>query len=171
MIAHLRSAWAWSRTAQGQKLLRFTATSAITTAISFSAVALFYGLRIIPGVMSATLAGNLVGTLPAYHLNRRWTWGKRGRSSWRGEIAPFATMSVLGIGFSQLGALWAKHEVRAHHWSHLANTALVTGVNLAAFAIFWVLKLLVFNRIFHVEGPTGPPLDVSAAAGRSSESR
>lgn len=145
-----RSLLAWSRTREGRKLLRFTMTSAITTSVSFTAVAVLYGFRIIPGVMWATLAGNLIGTVPAYHLNRRWTWGKRGRSALRREVAPFVTMSVLGIAFSQLGAFWAKHEVADHTWSHLADTALVVGVNLASFAIFWVLKLIVFNRIFHV---------------------
>jgi putative flippase GtrA len=145
-----RSLVAWSHTHQGKKVVRYTLTSGITTVISFSAVAAFYGFRIIPSVIWATLAGNLVGTVPAYNLNRRWTWNKRGRSSLRTEIAPFLAMSAFGIAFSQLGAWWAKHEVAAHHWSHLTNTGLVAGANLVCFGIFWVLKLMVFNRIFHV---------------------
>ena len=28
---------------------------------------------------------------------------------------------------------------------------MVAGINLVCFAIFWVLKLLVFNRIFHFD--------------------
>jgi len=150
MIRPLRAFLAWSHTHQGKKLVRYTATSAITTAVSIGAVATLYGFRIIPSVVWATLTGNLIGTLPAYNLNRRWTWGKRGRSSVRREVMPFVVMTVLGIGFSQIGAWWVKHEVATHHWSHLLNTGLVAGVNLLCFAIFWVLKLLVFNRIFHV---------------------
>jgi putative flippase GtrA len=142
---------AWSRTHQGKKVVRYTLSSAITTVISFSAVAALYGFRIIPSVIWATLAGNVVGTVPAYNLNRRWTWNKRGRSIFRTEIAPFLAMTTLGIAFSQLGAWWAKHEVNAHHWSHLTNTVLVAGANLVCFGIFWVLKLMVFNRIFHVK--------------------
>ncbi len=141
----------WSRTHEGKKLIRYTAASAITTAVSLGAVAGFYGLRIISSVILATLAGNFVGMIPAYNLNRRWTWRKSGRSSLRREVAPFFAMSLLGIAFSQLGALYARHEVRAHHWSHLANTGLVAGANLLCFAVFWVLKLVVFNRIFHVD--------------------
>jgi putative flippase GtrA len=145
-----RSVMEWSRTHQGKKMVRYTLTSGITTAVSFSAVAGLYGLRIIPSVIWATLAGNIVGMLPAYQLNRRWTWGRTGRSAIRSEILPFMAMSVLGIAFSQLGAWWARGEVTSHHWSHLANTGLVAGANLLSFAVFWVLKLIVFNRIFHV---------------------
>jgi putative flippase GtrA len=146
-----RDLLAWSHTHQGKRLIRYTTASAITTAVSFSAVTAFYGLRIIPDAIWATLAGNIVGMLPAYQLNRRWTWGKRGRSHFRKEIAPFLSMSVLGIAFSQLGAWWAKNETKSHHWSHLANTALVSGANLFCFGVFWVLKLIVFNRIFGVQ--------------------
>jgi hypothetical protein len=31
------------------------------------------------------------------------------------------------------------------------NTGLVVAANLMSFAIFWVLKLVVFNRIFRVD--------------------
>jgi putative flippase GtrA len=140
----------WSGTHQGKKMVRYTLTSGVTTAVSFSAVAGLYGFRIIPSVIWATLAGNVIGMLPAYQLNRRWTWGKKGRSLIRLEIVPFMAMSVLGIAFAQLGAWIAKDEVDTHHWSHLANTGLVAGTNLLCFAVFWVLKLIVFNRIFHV---------------------
>jgi putative flippase GtrA len=141
---------AWTHTHQGKKMTRYVLGSVVTTAVSFTSIAILYGFRIIPGVVWATLAGNLIATLPAYQLNRTWTWGKRGRSHFRREIVPFWTMSFLSIAFSQLGAFWARHEVHAHAWSHLANTALVTGANLLCFAIFFVLKLMVFNRIFRV---------------------
>ncbi len=145
-----RSLLAWSRTHEGRKLLRYTMTSAVTTAISLGAVAALYGFRWIPSVIWATLTGNVIGMIPAYNLNRRWAWGKRGRSRFREEVAPFLMMSAAGIAFSQLGAWWARDEVNSHHWSHLVNTGLVAGTNLACFGIFWVLKLIVFNRIFHV---------------------
>jgi putative flippase GtrA len=125
--------------------------SGSSTIVSFVALSLLYGLRIIPSVIWSTLVGNLIASVPAYQLNRRWTWGKRGKSHIRREIVPFWSLTALGIGVSQLGALWARHEVRAHHWSHLFNTGLVVFTNLASFAVFWVLKLMVFNRIFRVD--------------------
>ena len=131
-------------------MVRYVLGSVITTGVSFSSIAILYGFRIIPGVIWATLAGNLIATLPAYYLNRTWTWGKRGRSHFRREIVPFWSMSFLGISFSMLGAFWARHEVHSHAWNRLTDTALVTGTNVACFAVFFLLKLMVFNRIFHV---------------------
>jgi putative flippase GtrA len=155
MNQRARSLREWSSTREGKKLIRFTLVSIITTVISLGSVAILYGFRIIGDVMLATLVGNLIGTIPAYNLNRRWTWGKVGRSHIRREVIPFWTLSFLGIGFSQLGAWWVKREVHAHSWSHLVNTGLVAGVNLLCFAIFWVLKLMVFNRIFRVSALGG----------------
>lgn len=151
MLTRLRSLRSWSTTHQGKKLVRYTMVSGSSTVVSFVAIAVFYGFKIIPSVLLSTLAGNLVASIPAYQLNRRWTWGKRGKSHFRNEIVPFWTLTFMGIGLSQLGALWARHEVRAHHWSHLLNTGLVTFTNLGSFAVFWVLKLVVFNRIFRVD--------------------
>ena len=142
---------AWSKTHQGKKLIRYTASSVITTGVSFGAIVFFYGLKIIPGVIWATLVGNVIATVPSYHLNRLWAWGKRGKSAFRKEIVPYWSLAFAGIAFSQIGAFSARAVVRAHHWSHLANTGLVAGINLVCFAIFWVLKLLVFNRIFHFD--------------------
>jgi putative flippase GtrA len=156
VTATLTDAMEWVRSPRGRKLVRFTMVSAVSTAVSFISIAVLYGFRIIPGVMWATLTGNFIASFPAYYLNRTWTWGKRGKSHWRREIIPFWTMSFLGIGVSQIGAFWARHEVRTHDWAHLTNTALVSATNLASFGLFWVLKLLVFNRIFRV----GPHIDL-----------
>ncbi len=151
MLTRIRSLRAWTTTHEGKKVLRFTMVSGVSTVTSFGSISILYGLKIIPGVIWATLAGNVIASIPAYQLNRRWTWGKRGRSHWRKEILPFWMMTALGIAVSQVGALWARHEVKSHHWSHLTNTALVSFTNLASFAIFWVLKMMVFNRIFKID--------------------
>ena len=138
----------WSRSHQGRKLIRFTLTSVVSTLTSETVILVTYGLRDIPGEVQATVFGNLVAMVPAYHLNRRWAWGKRGRSRWAGEVMPFLAMSLTGSLVALLGATYARHLVHAHHWSHLVNTGLVGGTNIASFGVFWVLKMLLFNRIF-----------------------
>jgi putative flippase GtrA len=149
MPSALKRFVAWSKTHQGRKLVRFTTVSGVSTIVSFSSISVLYGFHIIKGVLWATLAGNLIATLPSYYLNRSWTWGKHGRSHFTKEIVPFWTMSALGIGVSMLGATWARYEVHHHHWAHILNTFLVSGTNVVSFGLFWVLKLIVFNRIFH----------------------
>jgi putative flippase GtrA len=140
---------AWSKTHQGRKLIRYTLSSVITTAISFLSIVIVYGFHIITGIISATLFGNLVAVIPSYYLARAWAWGKRGRSHWLKEVVPYWAMAIAGIAFSLLGATYVKHLVHVHHLHHLVSTGLVAGMNLASFAVFWVLKVLLFNKIFH----------------------
>jgi putative flippase GtrA len=142
---------AWSKSHEGKKLIRYTLSSLITTGVSLAAILITYGFKIIHGIIEATLFGNVIAVIPSYYLNRMWAWGKRGRSHFRNEVIPYWVMAFLGIAFSLIGATYTKHLVHTHHWGHLANTALVGGVNVLSFAIFWVLKMLVFNRIFHTD--------------------
>ncbi len=133
---------AWSKSHEGKKIIRYTLSSVVTTGVSLAAILITYGFKIIPGIIEATLFGNIIAIIPSYYLNRAWAWGKRGKSHFRNEVIPYWGMAFLGIAFSLVGATYTKHLVHAHHWGHLANTAL---------AIFWVLKMLVFNRIFHTD--------------------
>ena len=139
---------AWSRTREGRTFLRYVATSVISTMTSETVIIVVYGSRLIPGEIQATVVGNLVAMVPAYQLNRRWSWGRRGRSRWGTEVAPFVAMSLTGVAVALLGATYAHHLVHTHHWAHLVNTVLVAGTNIGSFAVFWVLKMMLFNRIF-----------------------
>lgn len=151
MRRRIQALVAWSKTHEGRKIIRFTSVSAISTLVSNTTIIIVYGLKIIKGEVYATVFGNLVATLPSYYLNRTWTWGKKGKSHIRREIVPFWSMSLLGISFSMLGGAYAGQLVTRHpDWPHLVATLIVAFANLASFGIFWVLKLKVFNRIFHV---------------------
>jgi putative flippase GtrA len=139
---------AWTKTHEGRKIIRFTSVSVISTLVSFTSISILYGFHLITGIITATVTGNLIASLPAYWLNRTWTWGKRGRSRFFGEIVPFWSMTCLGIGVSMIGATFAKDQVHEHHWAHIINTGVVSFTNLASFGLFWILKMMVFNRIF-----------------------
>ena len=146
-----RSLVAWSKSYHGRKLIRFTMVSVISTVTSIFVIVFVYGLKIIPNEVWATVFGNVVAAIPSYHLNRRWSWGKKGKSHLRKEVLPFWVIVILGIAFSTIGASYARHLVNTHRWSHLDDTAIVVAANFVSFAIFWVLKLMVFNRIFHFD--------------------
>lgn len=148
---------AWSRTHDGRKLIRFTSVSLISTIVSQGLIVILYGITRWLGVVDATVVANCLATIPAYNLNRRWTWGKSGKSHLWKEVVPFWAMSALGIAGSFFMSLAAKSIVASsyfvthgHHHHHWIALLIVMAANFIAFAIFWVLKLLVFNRIFKV---------------------
>jgi putative flippase GtrA len=143
-------AMAWSHTHEGKKLIRFTSVSLVSTATSQLGIFLFYGVFHWWGVVEATLIANVIATIPSYNLNRKWTWGKSGRSHLVKEILPFWAISLCGITCSFFFSFGARYLVRHHDWPHAIDTLIVMAVNFLAFAIFWVLKLLIFNRIFKV---------------------
>ena len=142
---------AWTKSHEGKKLIRYTLGSVYTTIFSQATIFIVYGGHILNGVITATLFANVLAIIPSYHLNRRWAWRKEGTSHWRKEVIPYWSMSITGISFSMLGALLTKHIIHTHHLSHLIDTGLVAFVNLVSFAIFWVLKMLVFNKIFKTD--------------------
>ncbi len=141
----------WARSREGRGLLRYTGVSVVSTLVSLSTIALVFGARWISSEVLATAFGNLAAAVPAYFLHRSWVWGKRGRSHLLKEVLPFWAMVVLGIIVSTVGALGVKALIDQHHWHHALATVLVTGANFVSFAVFWVLKILLFNRIFRLD--------------------
>jgi putative flippase GtrA len=138
----------WLNTKEGKKIFRYSMVSVISTAVSFTVLFLVYGVGRVWSEVPSTIFANIVATFPSYWLNRSWAWGKSGRSHLMKEVIPFWAMSALGIAFSIVGATVARHLGTDH--SHMVKTALVLIANLVSFGIFWVAKLMVFNRLFHV---------------------
>ncbi len=154
----LRSVFAWAQSPSGRKYVRYVLVSGMTTVFSLTLIAVLYGTGVVGSVTGATLTGNVVAAVPAYYLHRTWTWEQRGRSHWRREVLPFWITALVSIGLSQFGAILTRNVVESHHWSHLLNTAIVSGANLFFFAVLWVAKFFVFGRIFRRPGdsPTLP---------------
>ena len=146
-LAHL---WEKRDTPEAKHLLKYTMVSVISTIVSFGVLFLVFGVLKLWGQIASTVFANAVATLPSYYLNRKWVWGKGGRSHLTKEIIPFWSLSAIGIAVSIGGAALARHLSVTHHLSHLDQTALVLLANLLSFAVFWVLKFMIFNKMFHV---------------------
>lgn len=148
MRGTLARLWRFAHTPQGRKLAKYATVSAISALTSLVVLTIVFGvLRLWTEVYSALFA-NIVAGIPAYFLNRRWTWGKTGRSHlWR-EVIPFWTMSLIGIAFALVTASLAHNFAVNHHLNHLARTLLVVGANVTAFGILWIVKFLILNRLF-----------------------
>jgi putative flippase GtrA len=150
LLDQLGRLWSWLHTHEGKKLFRYSMVSVISTAVSFFVLFVVYGVMQLWTEVPSTVFANCVATFPSYWLNRNWAWGKSGRSHLVKEVIPFWTMSALGIAVSIVGASIARHIGQEHNLDHVAQTALVLVANVASFGIFWILKLLLFNRLFHV---------------------
>jgi putative flippase GtrA len=151
MSSSVTKLWAWLHTHEGKKLFRYTMVSAISTTVSFIVLFLVYGVFKLPSEVWATVIANCVATFPSYWLNRQWAWGKSGRSHFMKEVVPFWIMAALGIAVSIVGAAVAHHIGTKHHFDHTQMTAVVLLANVISFGVFWILKLLLFNKLFHQE--------------------
>lgn len=151
MLSRLRAFYHWLHTHEGRKIFRYSMVSVISTAVSLFVIAIVYGVLRLWSEVPSTIFGNAVATFPSYWLNRQWAWGKSGRSHFVKEVMPFWIMSAAGIAFSIIGASFAKHAGNTLKLDHIEQTLLVMIANVMSFAIFWVLKLLVFNRVFKTE--------------------
>jgi len=148
--------WRYYNTPTGKKMFRYTMVSVISTGVSTVVLLVVYGVLRVWSEVPSALFGNVVATVPSYYLNRRWAWGKTGRSHVRREVIPFWTLSIAGILLSIATESEARHIGIAHFDHHHAiRTVLVLGANLLAFGILWIVKFLVFNRLFHVPGAHG----------------
>lgn len=150
LVTRALHVWQKRDTPEARKLIRYTMVSVISTAVSFGVLFIVFGLLHLWGPIASTVFANAVATVPSYHLNRKWAWGKHGKSHLMKEIVPFWTMAAVGIVVSVGGAAVARHLSIEHNLSHPEATAVVLFANLASFGLFWVLKLVLFNRLFHV---------------------
>jgi putative flippase GtrA len=153
----------WLKSEAGRRIVKFAMVSVVSTLTSFTVITIVYGLQVVRSEVLATFIGNLVAAIPSFILNRRWTWGKTGRSHFTNEVLPFLVIVILGISVSLLGADYAHHLVHHHRWSRFVNTAIVDGANIGSFALFWVLKLLLLNRLFRAEPMSPLVLDAARA--------
>ncbi|MDQ2724799.1 MAG: GtrA family protein [Actinomycetota bacterium] len=151
------------RSPEGQKLFRYSVASVVAVAVSLVCLVFFNGVLNISAVPSSILA-TAVATIPNYIMNRRWAWGKDGRSHlWR-EVVPFWSLALIGLAFSTLCVKWMESYANHHQFSHLVRTGTVAVVYVGAFGVLWVAKFIIFNKVLFVHHPQDLP---EALDGRS----
>jgi len=134
----------------GRKGLRYAAVSTVSIAITEVVLAFAFGV-LGWGARVANLVAFVFGGLPAYVLNRRWTWRKTGRSHLTREILPFWVLAFIGLGLSTLAVGVAEDAATEVTDSRRLQTVLVVGASLAAFGTVWVAKFFAFDRLMFGE--------------------
>ncbi len=133
------------------KLFKYAGVSVISTVVSQITLILVFGVFHLMSEVPANILANVLATIPSYTLNRRWVWGNTGRSHFWREIAPFWALSFVGLAFSSLAVWLAGDFARSHDLSHPATALLVNAANLLSFAILWIVKFLIYNKLFHID--------------------
>ena len=83
------------------------------------------------------------------------------------EKALKAWLSFLGLALSSLTVYGAEEFAKHHDLSHALTSLMVNAANLLAFGLLWVLKFVVYQRLFHVDPVEHPdhPSDLVEASG------
>jgi putative flippase GtrA len=145
------------KTPRGRTMIKFSCVSVISTIVAQGTLwIVFYNLRLWTAV-PCNIFANACATLPSYTLNRRWAWGKSGRAHFWKEVVPFWSLSAAGMAMSIGTVSVAAHVAHVHHLGHLSTAILVNAANFSAFGILWILKFMVFNRLF--KAATGEDLE------------
>jgi putative flippase GtrA len=139
-----------ARSPEGQKALKYTAVSVISVLVAYSTLFVVYVVLHVWAARGSSIFATCVGAVPSYYLNRRWAWGKTGRSHFRKEIVPFWVIAMIGLAFSTWATDFTESHVASITSAHLLQKLLVTGSYLGAFGVLWVAKFIVFNKFIFV---------------------
>ena len=133
------------RTSLVQRVRRCLSVSVVTTVISVSTLVLATAVFGVEAWIANVLATSLA-TVPSYHLNRRWTWGRTDASDPFREVLPFWIMAFMGLALSTVTVGIADSWARGMHLpSSLQLGAILTG-HLSGFGLLWVAQFIVLDR-------------------------
>jgi putative flippase GtrA len=134
--------------------------SVIAVGVTFVVLGITVGLLKWPAFW-ANITATSIATIPSYELNRKWAWGKHGKSHLWKEVVPFWALSFLGLAFSTWAAVLAESFAKHHHLAHFWHTVVVEAAVIGSFGILWVGKFIIFNKVLFVHRPEDlePALD------------
>jgi hypothetical protein len=155
----------WYRTPSGKNFVRYALSSVISTGVSQGVLFLTFGILRLWSAVDSNVFANAVAVIPSYYLNRNWAWGKRGRSHLGREVVPFWVLAFAGMGLSMVTVGLVQHYGPSLTSSHLEVAVMVNAANFAAFAMIWVGKFIIYNRVLFGQGGEG--IGILAPAGSS----
>ena len=134
------------RTTLVKRLARCMGVSVVTTTISLLTLA-FGTLVLGMAAWTANVLATALATGPSYHLNRRWTWGRRDSSElWR-EILPFWLLSFTGLVFSTVAVGLADVWARSIHLAPALHTPVLLAAHMSGFGVLWIVQFIFLERV------------------------
>jgi len=153
LVSHAR---AFRRTEHFKRLWKYTSVSVVSTLVTQVVLFLTYHVWSIGSAVECNVVATVVASVPAYYLNRSWTWGKKGRSNIWGEVVPFWTIALVAMVLSTIAVGVAANNADRITHDSLERALIVNGANLVTYAVLWTLRYLVLNR-FLFGTPGGNP--------------
>jgi putative flippase GtrA len=153
------------------KFIRYSMVSGVAIVISQVTILVCIAAFGLSGIAANTI-GAVAATPASYELNRKWAWGKRGKSHlWR-EVVPFWSLSLAGYLASTGTVQLADNMAKSNHMEHFTRALLIMGASLLAYGVIWIVKFVVLNKLFvahagTVEGHEAPPGPQAVANGAS----
>jgi putative flippase GtrA len=142
----VRRVYAFRRTEHFRRLWKYASVSIVSTIVSQTVLFSTYHIWRVGSAMECNVIATAVASLPAYYLNRTWTWGKTGRSRvWR-EVVPFWTISFTAMVISTAAVGVAAHNADRIASGSLARALIVNSANLLTYACIWSARYFIFNR-------------------------
>ena len=130
---------------------KYSASSVIATVVSQVAFALCYWFG--TAAIVATVVAWFAGAVPNYVLNRRYTWGRSGQK------LPY-TIIVVGSAVTAAVVTSVTDHLVQPIESHAWKTMLVSGSYLATYAILFIVKFVLFDRlVFAKPAPAADPVE------------
>lgn len=144
-----------------QKVTRCLGVSVITTVISLSTLGIATAVfGVVAWVANVIATG--VATGPSYHLNRRWTWGRRDPSHpWR-EVMPFWALSFAGLALSTIAVGVADGWAAGAGLTGPMHTGVLLLAHLSGFGALWVVQFVILDRVLFRPVPAHAPEPVLA---------
>jgi putative flippase GtrA len=165
----LRQVRAFRETEHFKRIWKYASVSIITTCVSQVVLFVTYHIWDVGhSAMVCNVIATAVASVPAYYLNRRWTWGKTGRSEVWGEVVPFWTISFIAMVLSTASVGLAAHNADRIASGSLARALIVNGANLLTYAIIWMVRYFILNH--YLFGARTQNRGVAAVAGNDSGS-
>jgi putative flippase GtrA len=158
LVSHVR---AFLRTEHFRRLWKYASVSVVSTLVTQIVLFLTYHVWNVGPAMECNVIATIVASIPAYYLNRTWTWGKRGRSKLWGEVVPFWTITLTAMVLST-GAVGLAAHFADRMSSSLERALIVNCANLFTYAVLWTARYFIFNRFLF-----GTPVAEAAGAAPS----
>jgi putative flippase GtrA len=148
------------------KFIRYSMVSVVAIVISQVVILVCAWVFGLSGIVANTI-GALAATPASYELNRKWAWGKSGKSHMWREVAPFWSLTLLGWLASTGTVEIADNMCKSHGVTGLGRALAIMGASLFAYGVVWIVKFIIFNHVVFADrgAAAGPPPGGSAVPG------